>query len=143
MKVTHEVISRAIKYAWAFPATVLGLIMVMIACVSGGRCRLHTGVVEVWGGWVTWFLEKVVPLEGGAIAMTIGHVVIARSAADADRTRLHERIHVRQYERLGPVFIPLYFALSLRCWWRGQDAYYDNPFEREAYAVDDASELHN
>ena len=45
----------------------------------------------------------------------------------------HEMVHVRQYERWGPFFIPAYLACSLGLWLAGKDAYRDNPFEREAY----------
>ena len=52
-----------------------------------------------------------------------------------DRTREHERVHVRQYERWGPLFLPAYGLASLLAARRGQHAYYGNRFEREAYAV--------
>jgi hypothetical protein len=74
-----------------------------------------------------------VPLPGGASAMTLGHVVIARDAASHTSTREHERVHVRQCERWGPLFIPSYLLMSLVLKIRGKDAYRDNPFEREAY----------
>ena len=46
--------------------------------------------------------------------------------------RRHERIHVRQYERWGVLFIPLYCASSLLQFFRGRDPYLENRFEREA-----------
>jgi tetratricopeptide (TPR) repeat protein len=51
--------------------------------------------------------------------------------------REHERVHVRQYERWGPLFIPLYLAAAAIAWWKGLDPYRDNPFEREAFERDD------
>jgi hypothetical protein len=42
-------------------------------------------------------------------------------------------VHVRQYERWGPLFVPAYVLCSAVIWSRGGDAYRDNPFEREAY----------
>ena len=51
--------------------------------------------------------------------------------------RAHERVHVRQYERLGALFFPLYVGSSLVQWLRGRDPYFDNHFEREAYALAD------
>ena len=65
--------------------------------------------------------------------MTLGHVVLGRSAAALDVCREHEMVHVRQYERWGPVFIPAYLLCSLVLLMRGRDAYRENPFEREAY----------
>ncbi len=65
-------------------------------------------------------------------AITFGHVVLGTSRAMLDATRAHERVHVRQYERWGPLFIPLYLAASLLAAVCGGHAYYDNLFEREA-----------
>jgi hypothetical protein len=52
--------------------------------------------------------------------------------------RRHERVHVRQYERWGPLFIPLYLGASAWALVNGRDPYCDNPFEREA--MDDAGQ---
>ena len=51
--------------------------------------------------------------------MTLGHVVIARNAELLDKTRDHERVHVRQCERWGPLFIPVYLLLSFIAWSAG------------------------
>jgi hypothetical protein len=90
-------------------------------------------VLEVYGGFASFLLRRLVPLPGGASAMTLGHVVIARDPECHTQTRAHERIHVRQCERWGPLFIPAYLGASLVLKLRGRDAYMDNPFEREAY----------
>jgi hypothetical protein len=74
---------------------------------------------------------------GGATAMTLGHVILARDIFCRDSAREHELVHVRQYERWGPAFIPAYFACSLVLWLRGRHPYFDNPFEREAYGIAD------
>ena len=65
--------------------------------------------------------------------MTLGHVVLGQSAESLDFSREHELVHVRQYERWGPVFLPAYFLSSLIAWAQGKNPYYDNAFEREAY----------
>ena len=65
--------------------------------------------------------------------MTLGHVVLGRSAAALDLSQAHELVHVRQYERWGPLFIPAYLLCALVLHVRGKDGYRDNPFEREAY----------
>lgn len=65
--------------------------------------------------------------------MTLGHVVIAADIAQLIRTRRHERVHVRQYERWGVLFVPAYLTFSLGLLIRGRDPYRDNPFEREAF----------
>ena len=121
---------RSIVYLWAFPTTVLGLIFVPFAA----GVRIVDGVIEIHGGLASLFLRKCTLLPGGASAMTLGHVVLARTAELHELTRSHERVHVRQCERWGPLFIPAYVVASLVVLMRGGDAYRDNPFEREAYA---------
>ena len=68
--------------------------------------------------------------------MTLGHVVLGRDLMALNFSRAHERIHVRQCERWGPLFLPAYLLASAWLWLRGRDPYLDNPFEREAYAND-------
>jgi hypothetical protein len=46
--------------------------------------------------------------------------------------RAHERRHVRQYERLGPFFLPAYFLIGALIWLRGGRPYLDHPLERQA-----------
>ena len=69
------------------------------------------------------------------LAMTLGHVVVGRSAVALAVTRAHERVHVRQAERWGPFFVPAYLAASAIAWVRGGDLYADNVFEREAWST--------
>jgi len=90
--------------------------------------------IESAAGVTPQFLARFVPLPGGASAMTLGHVVLGRDAAALERTRAHERVHVAQYERWGPLFIPAYLLVSAWLLARGRDPYADNPFERAAEA---------
>jgi hypothetical protein len=120
---------------WAGPWTLLGLLLGALAVASGGRMQRAGRVLEFHGGWLRWMLGRV-PIAGGAAAMTLGHCVIARSAADLERCRRHELVHVAQYERWGLLFVPAYFACSAWMWLRGYDPYLDNPFEAEAYGSD-------
>ena len=122
-------------YLWASPASCLGLICVALGLASGGRVQWVEGVLEVYGGLVTWFLTRGMPwMSGGAAAMTLGHVVLGCDRDCLERTRRHEHVHVRQYQRWGPLFLPLYLYFSLVLWLQRQDPYFDNPFEVEAYA---------
>lgn len=126
----------ALLYLWTLPTTTVGLLALILSAIFGRRAR-HTvvsGVLEVHGGLISWFLEHCTLLPGGASAMTLGHVVLGRNEMLLDLTRDHERIHVRQCERWGPLFIPVYFFASLLIFLRGGDAYRDNPFEREAFS---------
>ena len=68
-------------------------------------------------------------------AITLGHVVLGLDTACLDGARAHEQVHVRQYERWGPLFVPLYLASSGWQWLRGGCPYRDNHFERDAYAL--------
>lgn len=120
-------------YLWVSPATLLGVLPVPLVLVQGGGVRIVDGIIELHGGVVTRFLRRGLPWVGGGAAMTVGHVVWGCDEHCLNITRSHERIHVRQYERWGPLFIPLYLLASLYAWLRGGDAYRDNPFEREAY----------
>lgn len=128
--------SRLPLYVWASPNTLLGLLLAGGALLTGGRVRLYRGAVEAHGGVVRWLLARAVPLRGGAAAMVVGHVILGRDEESLDLSRDHEHVHVRQYERWGPLFLPLYFGASLWAWLRGRDAYRDNPFEREAYGAE-------
>jgi len=129
-------IRRIAVYLWAGPTTCIGLVLVILAITSGGSARVVDGVIEAEGGLVEIFLRRIVGLwlPGGASAMTLGHVVIARNRACHDRTRAHERVHVRQCQRWGPLFLPAYLAASAAMFLMRKNAYRDNPFEREAFS---------
>lgn len=139
-------LSRLARYAWASPNTLVGLLFVPVALLPapGLRSRWRTlgappplrvvdGVLEVHAPWIAALLRRAVPIEGGALAMTFGHVVIARDGLALEVSRTHERVHVRQCERWGPLFIPAYLVASAWAWWRGRGAYEGNAFEVEAY----------
>ena len=134
----HPRVRRALAYLWAAPTSAVGLPFVILARSTGGRAKLVDGVIECSGGAADFFLRRVTPLVmggRGASAMTLGHVVIAPDQATLDLSRDHERVHVRQAERWGPLFLPAYFAASAWAKLRGRDAYYGNRFEREAYGT--------
>jgi hypothetical protein len=121
------------RYLWAFPATMLGLFFVPLAGLSGGSIRLVQGALEIQGGLVTLFLRKGLLVLGPAAAMTLGHVILGCDQGCLDHSRAHEHVHVRQYERWGPLMLPLYLVFSAIQYLRGLDPYLDNPFEREAF----------
>ena len=123
---------KALAYLWAFPTSLLGLFFLPDALLTGDA-RWVDGVLELHGRVTRFFLSHLPLPGGGASAMTLGHVVIACDAALLDKTRKHERVHVRQCERWGPLFIPAYLLIAAVMKWRGKSAYLDHPFEREAY----------
>lgn len=130
--------ARGARYAWAGPNTLLGLAVALLAVATGGRARRREGVLEAHGGLLRPLLRRAVPIRGGARALTLGHVVLARTAAGLSETRAHERAHVRQYERWGPFFLPAYLASGAWAAVRGRSGYRDNRFEREAFATANA-----
>src|SRR5687768_1570793 len=124
---------QPLAYLWASPATVLGLLPVPLVLWRGGKIRCVEGVVEMHGGIVSWVLQGRLPWIGSASAMTIGHVVWGVNQECLDRSRAHEHVHVRQYERWGPLFIPAYLAGSVWAMLRRRHPYFGNPFEIEAF----------
>ena len=61
-------------------------------------------------------------------AQTLGRYVLAREPL-SDRTIAHEMEHVRQWERLGPLFLPAYIASSGVALLRGRHPYGANRYE--------------
>ena len=124
--------ARVAYVIWALPNTMLGAGLGAIGLLTGARLQVRRGVLEFFGGGVRWMLQRGTP-GGFASAITFGHTILARDEAALELCRDHEHVHVRQYERWGPLFLPAYLLCSLVLLLRGRDAYRDNPFEREAY----------
>ncbi len=122
-----------LRYLWAMPTTCLGLVFVPLALATGGRLSVVQGVLEIHGGIVRWFLTHMIPIRGGAEAMTLGHVILGRTTQSLQRCRVHEQVHVRQVEKWGILFVPVYLLAGLTALLRGQDPYRDNCFEQEAF----------
>ena len=119
-------------WIWASPYSLLGLLFLPLAWISGGRVGARDGVVEGAGGLLARLLRLWPPRTAGSAALTLGHVVLAMGQRDLEEYRSHEHVHVRQYERWGPFFLPAYGASSLWAFLRGRDPYLWNHFEREA-----------
>lgn len=132
-------IGRAARYAWALPTTALGLFLAALAWAGRGRLRRVEGTLEAHGGWLLPLLEAAAPFAGRIEAAALGHVIVGRSASALEEYRAHERVHVRQCERWGPLFLPAYAFASVAAWRRGDDPYLGNRFEREAREGDRAS----
>lgn len=119
---------RVFQYLWASPNSLLGLVVALCS----PRWLVQEGVLEVHGGLASFVCRRAI-LSGGAAAITLGHVIIGRDMGSLSFARVHEHVHVRQYERWGPLFIPAYLGCSAWLWVRGKNPYLDNPFEVEAY----------
>ena len=83
------------------------------------------------------WLSYLAPIDIGAI--TIGPLVFSRGEM-SDETKNHETIHWQQYIETGIIgFVILYYAFwffNLLKYRDGKRAYYEIPFEREAYVHD-------
>lgn len=128
----RPVAARLVRYAWAAPCTVMGLVLTAPAFFLGANARVVDGVIEIApaGPRAASRLPGFLPFN----AITFGHVVFGTSAQELDRLRAHEHAHVRQYEHWGALFLVAYPASSLWQWARGRRAYADNRFEVQARA---------
>ena len=133
--------STVLRYAWAAPATLVGLLVALPAFAAGAHARVVDGVIEVTGGRVERLIAAL-PRRCRFCAITFGHIVVCTDECTAAVVRGHEHVHVRQYERLGALFFPLYIGSSVVQLLRGRDPYFDNRFEREACALADLSLIH-
>ena len=120
------------RYIWASPNSLIGLLFLPSVVFRQGGFQIVDGVLEVHGSLIAWVLRHCIPIAGGASAITFGHVVLGRDAEALSLTRAHERVHVRQYERWGPAFIPAYLVAAIWGFVTGAGVYHGNFFEREA-----------
>lgn len=117
---------------WASPWTLVGLLIGASGRLTGGGARWIGGAIGFWGGWLPVAMRRL-PFVRGATALTLGHVVLAQTREGLEFTRDHEMVHVRQYERWGVFFVPVYLLCGLVLLICGRNPYRDNPFEREAF----------
>lgn len=110
---------------WTSPNTLLGLLLAIPSGALGARFAFGHNALQVLGCPV------------GRGALTLGNVILYAQCAPADCGHWygcddalplgkHEEAHTHQYQRLGPLFLPLYWALG------GISA--KNPLERAANA---------
>lgn len=125
-------LSFVLRYLWTAPTTALGLMVVLVGLWRARVC-LVDGVIEAHGPTLAWLLSHCTPIRHGVAALTLGHVVIGRDSWSLESTRAHERVHVRQCEAWGPLFVPAYLSASLWAILRGGHFYSDNRFEVEAF----------
>ena len=126
---------QTVAYLWASPWTVLGLLLGMLAWLAGATLRQVDGTLEIAGGALARLASRA-PARASFVAITFGHVILGTDHATLARLRRHEHAHVRQYERWGPLFVPLYLGSSL---WHGLLSgapHRDNAFERAARAAE-------
>lgn len=110
------------RVAWCLPNTALGLAFSLLSRCWPSAAR---GILIATSdrGLARYFLAR-----RGFYAITFGRVVITTGPL-TEELLAHELEHVRQYERLGPLFIPLYL------WEQARRGYRRNRFEQAAVAA--------
>jgi hypothetical protein len=104
---------------WSLPDTLIGL---GFALLSGAVPKPRDGVLVAKSnkGLAYLFLTR-----RGFGAITFGRVVISAIEVTPELL-MHESHHSRQYEVLGPWYLPVYL------WLHAQRGYANNPLEQEA-----------
>jgi len=122
---------RAVKLLWAFPCSAVGLVLTAFPLLLGGSARWSAGALEVIYrpslascGRIT----RLLPFR----AIVFGHVIIAVTQQELEVLGPHERVHVEQYERWGPLFFLAYPASSVWQLLNGRSPYWHNYFEVQA-----------
>lgn len=123
-----------LRYCWVLPVSIIGILLIPLVIFSGGSISVTAGVIEAEGGILPLLLSRRRP-HFTIAALTIGHVIIGQNRESLTRCRNHEHVHVRQYERWGPLFPPLYLLSSAAALISGMDPYRDNIFEQEAFSA--------
>jgi hypothetical protein len=108
-----------IGFFWAMPNTIAGL---LVGLFTFQLPRLHGGAIvfDRAPRGVTWLMPRL-----HRVAMTMGFVILSAQPLQG-RLLVHEQHHIRQFERLGPLFGPVYFGLAIRYGYRR------HPMERAA-----------
>lgn len=115
---------RILRYVWAAPVTVVGAVFSL-----GFKRRFIVRGVLVgegarWPRRLGWHYR----------AITLGHCVLCVDEIDPE-LMAHEMVHVRQFERWGPLLLFAYPAASVRAVASGGHHYRDNHFEAQARAL--------
>jgi hypothetical protein len=108
---------------WSLPNTLIGL---GFALLSGVVPRSRDGLLVAHSnaGLAHLFLTR-----RGFGAITFGRVVVS-AVPITPGLLIHESHHARQYEVLGPFFLPIYL------WHQARHGYAANPLELEAAACE-------
>jgi hypothetical protein len=109
----------SIGLLWSLPDTLIGIAFALCS-LALPQSRGGLLIAESHRGLAWLFLVR-----RGFGAITFGRVVIS-AVPLTPRLLVQESHHSRQYETLGPFFLPVYLWLHARCGYSG------NPLEREA-----------
>jgi hypothetical protein len=123
---------RPSRYLWrSLPGDMLGR-AVMVFCGISVPTRLYrsgdvTAIVIEDPRTERWLRANTIPLA----AQTVGRYVFARERL-SDHILEHECEHIRQWQRYGPFYLPLYFGLSAAGSLRRRRVHWDNRLEAAA-----------
>jgi hypothetical protein len=126
------------RLLWAFPCSVIGLVLAAIPLAAGGTARWSAGALEVTyrrSEARCGKLARALPFRG----IVFGHVILAVTGEELAVIGPHERVHVAQYERWGPLFFLAYGASSLWQLAEGRNPYWHNHFEVQARELSNAT----
>lgn len=122
---------KVAKLLWAAPCSAIGLAFAAIALLAGGKARWSAGALEVTlrqNHEMCGKLARALPFRG----IVFGHVILAVTSEELLAIGPHERVHVAQYERWGPVFFVAYAASGLWQLLHARSPYWYNHFEIQA-----------
>lgn len=129
---------QVVKLLWAAPCSAVGLLLAVVPLALGGKAKWSAGALEV--------TYRETPAGCGKAASTLpfrgivfGHVILAVTAEELRQIGPHERVHVEQYERWGPLFFIAYGASGLWQLLKGRSPYWYNHFEVQARRAGAAS----
>lgn len=125
----QRLLVRWVRVLWASPTSLIGLALGLTLLPLGARAKWVNGALEIAA------LKQAPQRRWPFAAITFGHVILGTHASELERLHTHERVHVQQSERWGPLFLPAYLLAGAWQWARGRNAYWDNPFEVEARRV--------
>jgi hypothetical protein len=117
------------RTAWrALPGDLMALLVMRGCAIPGPTTEIRSGRVSValveHPNADRYLSCGLVPIR----AQTLGRFIFAREPLSPEVVE-HELEHVRQWQRLGPFFLPAYVASSLAALVRGQHPYSANRFE--------------
>jgi hypothetical protein len=124
--------SRPLQTVWrVLPGDLLGLLVIRACGIRGVSRQIRVGDLTadlVEHPNVARYLDHgAMPIR----AQTLGRYVFAREPLSPQFVE-HELEHVRQWQRLGPLFLPAYLASSVSALARHRHPYWTNRFEVSA-----------
>ncbi len=128
------IVRRQVRTAWrVLPGDLLGL-LVMRACGVPSDAGTPFEAADGTRAILVADARNALYLDHQRIpisAQTLGRYVLSREPLPPQLVE-HELEHVRQWQRLGPTFLPAYLASSGLAMLSGGDPYWGNAFEERA-----------